>query len=97
MKNVKMRDIKVMAHGGVSWWHEFKDELRTPTASFVGDASSIKFSFQTDKPDRNWFVLDTGVVALLSRRLDAFANYSRVTAIDPYRSWSVLVGLRVPF
>lgn len=87
----------VAPRASASWVHEYKNDQRTISVSFVEDSRSQLFTFQTDTPDRNWGEINAGAVALLPIGLQPFVNYRTIFGNTTYRSQTIMVGVRLPF
>jgi len=84
---------------GVNWIHEYGDNQRSVSAQFAQDLrdNPTKFSFETDKPDRDFFELSAGVSAVLPHNIQAFVNYRILVGHDFYDNQVGTAGLRVTF
>jgi len=84
---------------GANWIHEYSDNQRSLRVQFVQDLRETPtvFSFQTDKPDRDFFELSAGVSAVLPHNIQAFVNYRILADHNFYDSQAGTVGLRVTF
>ena len=79
------------------WVHEFEDDQRSIDVQFAGDlrAAPTKFSFQEEAPDRDFFELGIGLVAVLPNGLQPFANFRTLLGHSDFDSFSGSLGLRV--
>jgi len=84
---------------GADWIHEYADNQRLISVRFVQDLrdNPTKFSFETDKPDRDFFELSAGVSAVLPHNIQAFVNYRILVGHDFYDNQVGTAGLRVTF
>lgn len=87
----------LVPQASVDWMHEFEDDQRTVDVSFVGDSRGRRFSYETERPDRDWFVINAGVVAYLPNDFQVFCNYRTLLGHRYYDSNAATVGLRVSF
>ena len=87
----------VMPQTSFIWKHEFEDDQRDVEVSFVGDTRAKRFTYQTEKPDRNWGEINVGVIAVSPGGLQVFGNYRTLTEHSFFDSDAVTIGLRVPF
>jgi len=87
----------LVPQASVDWMHEFEDDQRTVDVSFVGDSRGQRFTYETERPDRDWFVINAGVVAYLPNYFQVFCNYRRLLGNRYYDSNTATVGLRVSF
>jgi len=77
--------------------HEFLNHRRTVHASFVEDTTSYDLKFQTDQPDRDYFVLGGGVSAVLTHSVQLFVDYERIEGHRYMNNYTVSGGVRVGF
>lgn len=78
----------------VDWVHEFKDDQRTESFSFVDDSSRIVFQYQDEKPDRNFFEVAVGVSAVLPNGWLPYAQFRTIVGHDYLDSYVGAVGFR---
>ena len=81
----------------VKYVHEFEDPQRRINFRFVDNPAAGPFSFQNDPPDRNYFDLGVGIVAVLPHELQPFINYRALLGYNNQSSHIVTAGLRVAF
>jgi|RhiMetdeSRZDD1v2_1073273.scaffolds.fasta_scaffold11694_4 outer membrane autotransporter protein len=79
------------------WIHEFEDDQRRITFSFVGDSAGTKFAFFNDPPDRDSFNVGGGVVMVLPGGFSPFVNYRALVGYRDQTRHTVTVGLRFAF
>jgi outer membrane autotransporter protein len=79
------------------WRHEFLNDRRSVTAKYANDPFNTFFAISSDEPDRDYFALGVGLVAVLSRRVTAFVDYETVLALADVTNHIVTLGLRVEF
>lgn len=77
--------------------HEFMDPQRVIGFRFAEDLNEVRFRFQNDHPDRNYFNLGAGVVLQLARGIAPFVNYRALVGYRDQSSHRVTAGLRVEF
>lgn len=77
-----------------SWVHEFANDARTINAQFV-QAPGSGFSFQTERPARNWAVIDLGVSFVMQNGIQAFVNFSTVQGNSNFESYGGNLGIKV--
>ena len=87
----------VVPQASVDWMHEFEKDQRRVQVSFVDDTRAQRFTYQTEPPDRDWFEINTGAVAVLGDRLQGFINYRTMVGHDFFDSHAGTIGLRVAF
>lgn len=78
-----------------SWVHEFANNQRNLTASFVYDKSGTQFSFQTETPARDWAVIDVGVSVLTSQNLSGFVSFSTIQGNRRFEGYGGNAGVRL--
>src|SRR5262249_58118894 len=59
-----------------SYIHEFKDNARTVSPTLVVDPTTV-FSFRTDDPDRNYYLLGASVTYEFGRGTQLFVDYEQ--------------------
>lgn len=80
------------------WRHEFEDDKRIIPVRFLGDTTSgLTFSTVTENPDRNYFIVGTGVSATFAHGVSAFFNYDALLGYRDIESHSFMVGARMEF
>jgi outer membrane autotransporter protein len=89
------------------WHHEFEDEARTLSARFAfaptngidpGNGNCFAcFSFVTDTPDRDFYVLGAGLSFLFPGRIQAYVYAESLQGARDLDSTSIAVGLRGQF
>ncbi len=77
--------------------HEFLDRRRTVHASFVQDITIFDLQFETDKPDRDYFVFGGGISTVLAHSVQLFVDYERTEGHRYLNSFTVSGGVRVGF
>ena len=81
----------------VEYVHEFQDDQRRINFRFVEDDARARFRFENDPPDRNYFNLGVGIVAVLPHGFSPFINYRALVGYNEQSSHAVTAGLRVEF
>lgn len=81
------------------WAHEFKNDSRFITASFLYDtsSSSLPFRLQTDDPERDYFNLGAGVSATFAAGKSAFIFYETNLQRDDIDLDTISAGVRLTF
>jgi len=79
------------------WTHEFRDDSRFITASFLNDPTQGRFKIETDDPDRDYFLLGLGVAATFRGGRSAYFNYEYLLGQDDLDQESVAAGFRMDF
>lgn len=78
-----------------TWVHEFADDIKTISGRFLSTTESIKFSFKSDAPDRNYIIVNTGMSWVMPNGKSAFINYQTLFARENYTSHQFSLGLRM--
>lgn len=79
------------------WVHEFSDDQRRYSARFVEDLrpDPVKFRFQNERPDRDFFNLNAGVSLVLAHGVQVFAQYRTILGHEDFDSRGAAAGVRV--
>ncbi|MCH8041815.1 MAG: autotransporter outer membrane beta-barrel domain-containing protein [Nitrospinae bacterium] len=77
--------------------HEFENDQRDITVQFAGDgrATPTKFSFQTEKPVRNFFNLGIGTVLILPNGFQPFVNFRAMAGNEQFNNYAGTIGVRI--
>jgi uncharacterized protein YhjY with autotransporter beta-barrel domain len=77
--------------------HEFANSQRHIGVSFVEDlrATPVKFAFQNDPPDRNFFNLGTGLIMVLPNGWQPFVNFRAMVGNSQFENYAGTFGLRI--
>lgn len=81
----------------LEWNHEYQNDRRTLVAKYTADPFNTFFAIPTEDPDRNFFTLGLGVVAVYPNGLSAFANVDAVLGLEKTDSYAFTIGLRSEF
>jgi len=80
------------------WYHQYKDNSRNIAVRFLGDTTSgLGFNTVTESPDRNYFIVGTGVSGTFAKGLTAFLNYDTLLGYRNIDSHLFTVGARLEF
>lgn len=81
------------------WAHEFKNDSRFITASFLYDTSStpLPFNLKTDGPERDYFNLGAGLSATFAAGKSAFIFYEKNLQREDIELDTISAGLRLTF
>ncbi len=85
----------IQPQGRLEWVHQFEDDSRTITSSFVGDPNVNRFSVPTDSPDRDYFALGFGVSSVFQGGTQAFLNYETVLGFKDVANHIITAGIRL--
>jgi outer membrane autotransporter protein len=77
--------------------HEFFDDQRNVQFSFAQDPQNRKFLFQTTPPDRDYMNLGLGVSMVLPQGVQPFLDFRDMLAYQDRSTYTVTLGVRVPF
>ncbi len=79
----------------VDWVHEFADNQRSETFSFVDDSASVAFHYEDEAPDRNFAEVSVGVSAVLPNGVITFARFRTILGHEFLDSYAGSLGIRV--
>ena len=79
---------------GVEFHHEFDDETRIVTASYLFDLGNNQFSFTSDDADSSYYLLSLGSSFVLGQGTQLFVNLDHVGGLDDVDSNALTAGIR---
>lgn len=81
----------------LDWIHEFEDDQQSIDVQFAGDlqATPTKFIFNSDDPDRDFFSLRVGLVAVLANGIQPFIEYRQIFGHSFFDTYGGSIGLRL--
>jgi len=79
------------------WVHEFENNQRVITYSFVQDLQRARLRFQTDPPDRDYFNAGLGLSLVLAHGIVPFVNVKQFFGYEKQSATTVTAGLRFSF
>lgn len=79
------------------WRHEFLNDERSITATYVNDPFNTFFAIPTEQPDRDFFALGAGLSAALAQGFTAFVNYETIVGLRDVTYHEFWVGVRKEF
>ena len=84
---------------GASWVHEFLDDSRNVQAEYrqAVNPAATQFTFQREKPARDWAVIDAAVSVVLPNQLQPFVSFTTIQGNENFVSYGGLLGLRKGF
>ena len=88
---------RVFPRLSIEYVHEFKNNNAPITGHFVNDSSATRFVLLTDKPDRNFVNVGTGLTALLTDNTTGFFRYEGLFGYKDLDVHAFEVGIRVNF
>ena len=81
----------------VEYVHEFKNNNEPITGRFVNDTSGTTFTLLTDPPDRNYFNVGAGLIAVLTDAATGFFRYQGLFGYEDLDVHAFEVGVRLSF
>jgi outer membrane autotransporter protein len=87
----------IVPQGTATYVHEFLGDQRVVYFRFAEDAGRARFRFKTDPPDRNYGIINVGVVWQMVRDIAPYLNYRVLIGYEDHASHTVTAGLRVQF
>lgn len=87
----------LVPHIRFEWHHEFKDNARRISATYVNDPRQNQFVALSDRPDRNFFNLGAGLSANFKHGFQGFFDYATVLGLNAIESHVLTAGIRVMF
>lgn len=75
--------------------HEFANSQRFIEAHFALDPTPQKFTFQNDKPVRNFFNLGLGTVLILPNGIQPFVNFRVMIGNEQFNNYAGTIGIRI--
>lgn len=84
---------------GADWTHEFGLDQRNVSVQFAQDFRLVPttFSYQTERPDRDFFHVGGGIVASFPRDLQTYANFEALLGHSYLNDYVGSVGVRLGF
>jgi uncharacterized protein YhjY with autotransporter beta-barrel domain len=79
-----------------AYFHEFRDDARTVSPRLVVSPSTV-FAFQTDSPDRNYYVGGAGAAIEMGRGTQIFVDYEKRGGHAFIDTWAASIGLIAEF
>lgn len=76
------------------WVHEYSNNSRSIHAEYVQAPEDPGFEFNTERPARNWAMINLGVSLLMQKGMQAYANFSTVQGNQNFESYGGNIGLR---
>ena len=87
----------IVPQAGVDWIHEFANNQRDISFSFLGDTRSKTFTFQNQSPDRDFLEINAGSSLVLPHGIQTFVNYRGIAGNSYYSGHGVNAGVRLEF
>lgn len=80
-----------------AWVHEYANDARNTQAQFVEASPSPVFTFQREKPARNWADIGIGATAVLPNGLQPFVQFATMQGNDNFVTYGGSAGVRASF
>lgn len=77
------------------WFHEFEDDSRNISTTFVQDPTRERFNIVTEGPDRNFYTFGVGVSGTFAKGVSAFFNYDVLLDREDVSSHMFMIGARM--
>jgi outer membrane autotransporter protein len=87
----------VIPQMSLEYVHEFFDDQRNVQFSLAQDPQNRRFLFQTTPPDRDYMNLGLGVSMVLPQGVQPFLNFRDMLAYQDRSTYTVTLGVRIPF
>jgi uncharacterized protein YhjY with autotransporter beta-barrel domain len=86
----------LLPQASVAWVHEYANDARNVDARYV-EAPSFQFTFQRERPARDWANIALGVSASFANGMQPFVQFVTVQGNENYVSYGGTAGLRYSF
>jgi outer membrane lipase/esterase len=87
----------IIPQASFSWNHEFLNDSRNITAKYSADPNGVTFNATTNSPDRDFFILGTGVSGVFLEDVQLFFNYQALLGYSRVTSHGFTGGIRLEF
>ena len=87
----------LLPQASVAWVHEYANDARNIDARFVEAPNSPTFTFQRERPARDWANIAVGASASFTNGLQPFVQFVTVQGNENYVSYGGTAGLRYSF
>ncbi len=81
----------------LSWQHEFDNDARQLTSTFVGDASGSQIAYATQSPDRNFGEFAVGITGVFSSGRSVYVGYRHLLGHSFLDDGQLQIGGRFEF
>ena len=81
----------------VAWVHEYANDARNIDARYIDASPSPTFTFQRERPARDWAVIAIGASASFRNGLQPFVQFVTVQGNENFVSYGGTAGLRYSF
>jgi outer membrane lipase/esterase len=93
-KSVSAKDAVLVPQLLVEYHHEFRDDHPVVNARYLFDTTNSTFEAPTDKPDKDYFIIGTGVAILSQGGHQGFLYYETSHDLKNTNSNFILLGYR---
>lgn len=87
----------LLPQAGVNWVHEFEDDQRSESFTFVDVNSDVRFQYENEDPDRDFFEFALGVSAVLPHGWLPYVQFRAIAGHDYLDSYVGTLGIRKEF
>jgi outer membrane autotransporter protein len=87
----------LLPQASVAWVHEYANDARNIDARFVDAPGAPRFTFQRERPARDWADIGLGVSASLVNGMQPFAQFQTIQGNENFVSYGGTAGLRFSF
>jgi uncharacterized protein YhjY with autotransporter beta-barrel domain len=87
----------LLPQASVAWVHEYANDARNIDARFADAPGSPQFTFQRERPARDWANIAVGASASFANGLQPFVQFATVQGNDNFVSYGGTAGLRFSF
>jgi outer membrane lipase/esterase len=94
---IAIPDGVLLPQASVAWVHEYANDARNIDARFADAPGSPQFTFQRERPARDWANIAVGASAAFANGLQPFVQFATVQGNDNFVSYGGTAGLRFSF
>jgi outer membrane autotransporter protein len=87
----------LLPQASVAWVHEYAASARNVDAHFVEAPTTSGFTFDRERPARNWAILTVGLSAAFTNGLQPFVQFATMQGNENFESYGGTAGLRFSF
>ena len=85
----------VVPQVAAAWVHEYANSQRNIDARLVEAPTAPSFTFQRERPARDWASIGVGVSALLPNGLQPFVQFATIQGNENFVTYGGTAGLRL--
>ncbi len=82
-------------HASIEWIHNYRSNAQAISGYFISDPLATQFSFNADKPDRNYFDFRLGVSMVFPQDIIGFAEFAKRLQQTNYDASFFSIGIRM--